>query len=1427
MEEQIFRHLSEVLISLIRTPGKLGDPGSVLQHIAETAKDAFGTDICVMLAFNPITGRLIGLPTTVGNLREKDEILHDRPRPEGLTQLVLKEGEVYIEDLEDKPEYHNRLTRKEGIHGVVGLALRTRHRKRPLGVIYLNYRRPRVFGPAERESFGIFAIEASLLLQETWLAHNYEEVARIGQEVNQNLSTVEELFQVLTTFVDSILDNSHTLLLAEYQPQTDKLEIHMRWQENSICVTEPFHGAYKYVLETQKPLFIRHYSKEVGEMPFKSINTTVTEEKESFIFVPLLLRDARLGVLSVQHVLPEAYGQDDLFILQLLANYISLALHNMHLYHSLNQLNETGQLLTLQLQLEQTLQATANKIREATQADLVLLYPYESTQQRFILPPHIAGKLYNSNPRLMVPARPNDVVALALQLHEPIFAKESSDIYAKLHSSVRILRENFQDREGIQSTAVIPLQAGDERVGVLFINFRQPQRFDAPQKLFVTGLTHYAAIAIKNAQTFGSLSLRRIRELEIFQNIDRELNRTLELKSVLNTLLELANEQVHSDGATILLYNHWMQTLEPAAAIGRHAESGASKRLFHLYEAKGITRWAMEQKKPARVGNVHSDPLWKDLYVQTTIDTISELDVPLLDDEEMVGVLNFESTRADAFNEEDELFLVTLAGHAVLAIKKAQAYEREKRLAEEGRGLNEISRQITSQLNYDLILDLILEKALELTHSHMGNLMLYDRDLNDLWMATESGVAPDKKGKRQTLDQGIVGCAAKGKQLLNVRDVTQPPWNEIFMDYILGTRSELAVPILAANELLGVINVESPLPRNFDESDERLLKGLADLAAIALQNAEAFKREKRLAKESQRLAQESQLLNEISREITGQLDHTRVFNLILDKSLTLTDSTLGSLHFFNEELQELQMVADRGVDLEKKHQRQKLGEGIVGYAAEKKRLLNVPDVTCPPWNNIYIEFASGARSELAVPMLAGHQLRGVLNIENPLPNKFTEHDERLMQELADLAVVALQHSERYEQAQKEAQRFALLYQAGWELSRITNVEQLDQAYEIVAQLAQSQKESQVVIYRFDDIDAEFVLKCASPKTNLFERIKKEEGLNGQVAREVRTIVVHDADHLPPGITSIKQSDPDMHSFVVTPIIFEGRYYGNLGLRHDEVGHFLGTDIQFFEGLAQQLASTIYRVEIVQARQEFEQRAMVAEEMSLIGEIAFGLTHRLENDIGLVEAYIDDVREELKSHQIKNRVITRQLENIRRAVRKVLDLSEALKDALARSGEAMNEEPVAVAPRDLFVQAKLDVAQWLTPAIALKIQIEDDVAQVRALPRLVVDILHNLIVNAIQAMSKRGKITLKARNLGRFVALDVSDTGIGIAPEKQTKIFSLFYTTKRSFGFGLWNARRNALKNGGDLTVLESQPGRGTTFRLLLPKADGESGIALR
>jgi GAF domain-containing protein len=1413
VEAQVLKRVNEVSATLVRTPGSLGDLDSVLRHIAVTAQGAFDTDACVILAFNPITSNFIGSQIVVGDLHAKNELLHGKPRPNGVTQQVLSEGIVLVQDLDIAPQYQNEFTHKEGICSFAGLAMLSRHRKRPLGVIYLDFRQPKEFSSSDYENFSIFVTQAALLLQETWLERHLEEVARIGQEINQNLESVEDLFQELQRYVENVLDESHTLVLGIYQSQTNTLDLHIKEQKQTRYMNIPLQGTYKYVMESQKSRYIKELSSEAKHIQSSifDISTEERKQRESLIVVPLTLRGVPLGILSIQHAMPNAYGKEDHFVLQLLANYIALALHNFRLYSSLTELIETGQILTQQLKSEQTLDATVEKIKDATRADVVVLFPYEPVLRRFILPQRIVGNLLDPTYPKATIIGSDDIAVIALNHKEPIFAKDSDTTYAELRGFVKQGQENFKEREKIRSVAVVPLGVGEEAVGVLFVNFRQAQRFDSAQKLLIEGLAHYAAIAIKNAQVFDTLIQRRIQELEILQKIDRELSRTLELETVLNTLLKLAHEQVPAEEAAISLYNSRTQVLESTATFGRHAEV-RRKVNIPLQATKGITRWVLENKKPVRVANVHLDLPWRNLYLQTTDDTLSELDLPLFDGEEIVGVLNFESTREGAFRQEDEDFLLTLAGQAVLAIKNAQAYEREKRLVEEGQVLNEISKEITSQLDLTHVFDLILEKALELTHSTTGELMIFDPNQNDLWMAAERGVVKEKKTQRLNLNQGVVGYVARTKQLLIV-DPSQAPWNEIFLDFIPGTRSELTVPMLAGNELRGVLNVESSSPNNFNESDERLLRGLADLAVVALQNARAYEREKRLA-------QESQVLNDISKEITSQLDHVSVFNLILDKALDLTHSTLGSLHLYNAESDDLRMMVEHGVDEEKKGLRQKLGQGIVGYAAQHKQLQNIGDVTQHPWNEIYIEFVPGAHSEMAVPLLAGDELRGILNIESPIPNKFTEHDERLLRELADLAVIALLNAEHYQKAEKEAERFELLYQAGQELSKITSLEELEQAYEVVVQIAGRQSQSQAVIYRYDETNEELILKRFSPYRHspLFERIKSHEGLNGQVARERRTIVIHDANHLPPDVISIKQSDPSMYSFVVTPILFKDQYYGNLGLRYEDVGHYRGTDIHFFEGLAQQLASTIYRLESAQARQEFEQRALASEEMSSIGQSAFEVTHRLGNDLGLVNLYISDIKLELEHLGVTNEFVSKKLENIRQSVQSVLSFSGELKQELAKLGakEEMAGELVLMSPRMLLDEAL--AFQALSSSILTCLEINGDVADVQVFPSLVADILRNLVVNAIQAMPEGGAITLRGRNAGRYVALEVSDTGVGIPQEKQSKVFDLFFSTKGSSGFGLWSARRNALKNHGDLKV-ESKPGQGTTFTLLLQRAD--------
>lgn len=1421
MEHAIVHRMNEISARLIRRPRDLADLDSILRHIAQTARDAFATDACVVLAFNPITGTFIGSRTVVGNVHATGDAAYEKPRPHGVTHQVLQDGILLIRDLAETPEYQSPFTRREGIRSFAGLALRTRHRQRPLGIIYLDYRHARDFSATDRELFTSFATQAALLLQEIWLECHLEEVARVGQKINHNLATVEDLFQELQTYVDQVLDESHTLVLGIYQPQPNTLDLYIRAHRHLSRLNLPLRGAYQQVIEKQRVLSI-----EQVECEAETIQTSIressagSERAESVLIAPLTLRDVPLGLLSIQHPRPRAYGQNDMFVLQLLASYTSLALHNIRLYGNLVQLNETGQVLTQQLESEHTLQATVEKIQEATQADLVVLFPYDPVLRRFLLPPRLAGTLLDPTYPKATILRPNDIAMLVLERTEPVFARDSDASYAELRAGYQEQPGTFKEREKVRSAAAVPLRVEEVPVGVLFVNFRQTQRFDAIQKRLIEGLAHYAAIALKNSQDFGTLSRRRVHELEALQRIDRELSQALDLNSVLHTILRLAYERVPAHAASILLLNTRMQMLDTAAAIGLDAEVSQGQKLL-LQDARGITLWALKEKKPIRVNNVHTDPLWRDRYLSVTTEILSELDVPLIDGDEVIGVLNVESTREGAFQQEDQDLLLTLAGQAVLAIKNGQAYEREKRLAEEGRVLNQISKEITGQLEPDDVFDLIVEKALELTSSTRGNLMIYDADHHDLWMAAVRGDAREQRGTRHSVEKGIVGLVARTRRMLNV-DLTQPSWRDVYLDFFPGTRSELAVPMLAGGELRGVLNVESQASQNYSERDERLLQGLADLAAIVVQNADAFKRE-------QRLVEEGQVLNEISRQITSQLDSTHVFRLILTKALEITRSTLGSLHLYNPRTRELAMVDHLGV-IEQQDLRQRVGEGVVGQAVARCCLLNIPDVTQADWDGASIPLSHTTRSELAVPMLAGDELRGVLNVENPEPHHFKDADERLLQGLADLAVVALQNTERYKEAQRDAQRFELLYQAGRELSKITDVAQLELAYDIVLRIAEEQSQSLVLLRRYDK-DARILelVRASQPDYEALSRWKPlDMGINGQVAREHRTIVIHDIAHPPPQVSPPWPSNAATRSLLITPILFEDQYYGNLGLNHTEVGHFQDADILFFEGLAQQLASTIHRLETVQARKEVEQRALESEQMSAFGQYVFEVTHRLGNDLGVVGPYISDIQTELQDLGLQNPYIAKKLKNIQQTVQSVLSFSGDLQQRFAQLTEKNENgaERAHLSPKQLLEEAATGVPPQ--PAIAVCLKVDEDAAHVHVFRDLVADILRNLVTNAVQALSDGGTITLRAYNEGRYVALQVSDTGTGIAPEDLPKIFELFFSKKKArggTGFGLWSARHNALKNRGELRV-ESQVNRGTTFTLLLPRASQEGGYDL-
>lgn len=1431
----------QLLTYLERLFAALDDPTDlteIRQRIADLARDFLKADLVAVYSVNPLSAidphrrKFLRPPTISGNLHKSAKTYDQKPRPDGATQEIIEKGTLFVEDMAQSPRYQGNFVISEGISSYAGVALRPDNESDLLGIIYVDYREPRIFSNAERYDLSIFARFAATLLSFTWYLRRYQEVSRIGQEINQDLGTIQSIFEKLQRHLPGIIDVHQAMLLAIYQPQQGTLNLHLTENnEYKVFPEYPLDGGSKWVIEQGQSLLVHQLSQEVDALKQMGVNLIdipdTKPEVESLIFVPLMLRDTKLedaialGVLSVQHEQPNRYDSEDLHLLEALGRHLALAISNIRMFSGLERLTQSGQALTRHLESEQLLDEVVFEIQQATRADIVVLYPYNQTTGSYALPPRQCGNFLVPEFRPHTFVRPDDMAALTIQKEKPEFARSSHHLYTKIGGDPQRRLGSFETREGIASTAALPLRVGDdpsEPVGALFVNFRVRQRFDAPQKQMIQSLANYAAIAIRNAKLLDSAQHRHITDLELLRDIDAKIGSILDLQELLQGVLELVGEHIQVDEASVLLYDPQEKVLNTVAAIGRHAEISREQKIS-LDDGRGIVREVFAQRKPIRIDNVHTEPEWREKHLEVASDTLSELDVPIFNAGEVIGIINMENTREAAFSQADQEFLVTLAGQAVLAIKNAEAYEREKRVSEERQALVDIGKEIVSKLDPQLVFDAILQKALEVTNCQAGNLMLFDPQRKDLWMAAERGVIGYEIGHRLSLDEGVVGQVATHKKPLNV-DVCSSSWKDVFLGFIPDSCSELAVPLLEGDRLRGVLNIESTARNYFKKHDERLLAALADMAVIALRNVEQFAS---VTEGRERL----KALNRVDTKIIAQADNPdAVMRAIVENALLLTQADSSDLSLYIDGDLRVSYFAHQDesqnivTEIADRENTTDLPQGIIAHvAATRQAYWTKSDAQSDPYFLGKISIASA----LAVPLLTqNQQMIGVLNLESRVPYAFDAEDAEIIQLLAGQAVIAYNLAQSYTATESEKRRFEDLYRVGEEIAELVDIENTRKAYEIVAnKLAARSTSGQVVIRRLQEDTQELVLvHCVQRRDNPpRERMKLDEGVNGRVAEERKTVIIHDTRKDLNGVRP-KLSDPQTRSLIVAPIDYGQQFYGTLTLSESRYYAFGESDVRLLEGLARQLALTLYRLEITEANSQAEQRISAAEAMSAMGQSAFELAHRLGNDLGLVNTYVENLEDILKLLEVNSDDLSTELNKIHRDVTKVLNLSHGMKEIFNdfRDGKRPKLSPVSIPPEVLIEEAVLSLPE-LPNNITIEVHVEPETPSVSADHSQIADTLRNLYTNAVQAMSRKGGVvSLRAHNVGRFVEFQVSDTGPGIPKDIQIRIFDLFYSTKGSTGFGLWSARRNALANGGDLTVT-SEPGQGATFVLLLPKAD--------
>jgi sigma-B regulation protein RsbU (phosphoserine phosphatase) len=336
------------------------------------------------------------------------------------------------------------------------------------------------------------------------------------------------------------------------------------------------------------------------------------------------------------------------------------------------------------------------------------------------------------------------------------------------------------------------------------------------------------------------------------------VNTTLDLDTTLRRVAELVRKVIDYEIFAILLLNEKTQELRVRFQVG-HPREVADR--IRIKVGEGVTGVAAQRREAILVDDVSKDPR----YISSVPNVRSELAVPLIIKNRLIGVIDIESQQPNHFDEEHKRLLTLIASRMAVGIENARLYTRSTRQARTLVLLNEIARELTSILNLDELLKRIAELVSRLIDYQMFSILLLDDAGEKLQHRFSLRFQENIHLKHEIpLGHGLVGYAAQHRQAVLVPDVNK---DSRYIRLNPETRSELAVPLIYKDKVIGVLDLEHTRRGFFTEDHQRTVTTLAAQVAIALENARLYEE---IARQEKRLERDLALARELQFRLLPQ-----------------------------------------------------------------------------------------------------------------------------------------------------------------------------------------------------------------------------------------------------------------------------------------------------------------------------------------------------------------------------------------------------------------------------------------------------------------------------------------------------------------------------------------------------------------------------
>jgi signal transduction histidine kinase len=587
---------------------------------------------------------------------------------------------------------------------------------------------------------------------------------------------------------------------------------------------------------------------------------------------------------------------------------------------------------------------------------------------------------------------------------------------------------------------------------------------------------------------------------------------------------------------------------------------------------------------------------------------------------------------------------------------------------------------------------------------------------------------------------------------------------------------------------------------------------------------ESINRRTRADVESQKRLRESDALAQIARALseTEHVGLSTVLQLIVSSAKELIPATEQAvIHLLDEEQQILtaKAVIGYGNDsttwkLLKIHP----NEGVAGLVIVSGETINISDVRTDP-RFLMTSTPPSYRSLMVAPVQSGERKLGTISVQSSLISAFTQDEKRLLSALGTQAAIAIENAHLLETTQQALKEANALHRINQGLIASLDAQELFE--DVVELLKKNFGYYHVQIFVADPETEDFVLRAASGEVGrgLKERgyrLRAGEGIIGHSAETGAAFFTNNVDEV---LFFIRNPLlPDTKSELAMPVKSGDQILGVLDIQQVPPSYLTQRDLQLVSAVADQLAIALQKAELysdlqasLQVEKAIRNQMVQSERLSVMGRLLASVSHELNNPLQAIQNALFLLRDE-KGISTQGK---QDLEIVLSEAERMSELIGRLR-ATYRATQMEDFQPAQI--NNIIEDVYALIATHLRHnEISFEFHPDSELPMIPVLTDQIRQVLLNLLMNAVEAMTTGGKLTVSTQLAGsNEILLRISDTGPGIDPSILPNIFEPFVTDKeRGTGLGLTITYDIILKHRGRIQA-ENNPQGGATFSVWLP-----------